>query len=478
MLAIPVLLIVMSGSHNVDNNKPVQCPFSNGATSNKSKCPVQHHLNGNGNISNRSAPVKPYNWVNPYANARPLTPEEINVIKATVPVLKVHGLTITRHFYKRIFSKHPELNNIFNQAHQATDNQPRSLASAVYAYAANIDNLSVLGSAVNRIAHKHASLNIQAEQYPIVGENLLASIKEVLGDAATDEILSAWAVAYAQLANILIGAEKSLYDNSLTSKGGWNGWRNFKITKRIQESDEITSFYLSPIDIENGLPKFKPGQYISIRKYLSDYGYYQPRQYSLSQYPDNNNNANNNYFRISVKKEYGGKISNLLHNQLKEGDNIEVSMPYGDYYLDKIESKEPIVLISGGVGETPHLSILDSIIINNIKRPITFIHSVKNSSKFAMKKYLKHITKQNNNIKTIIFYTGENLNKEEQEEEDYNYKGRINLNNIQNNLYLNNKNTEYFICGPIGFATDYKNKLIELGVQNNQIHDEVFGSAV
>src|SRR6478752_473915 len=103
-----------------------------------------------------------------------LTADQIARVKATAPVLAEYGTTITKHFYKRMFANHPELKNVFNQAHQQSGSQPEALARAVYAYAANIDNLGVLGGAVAHIAHKHASLNIRAEHYPIVGENLLA----------------------------------------------------------------------------------------------------------------------------------------------------------------------------------------------------------------------------------------------------------------------------------------------------------------
>ena len=91
-----------------------------------------------------------------------LTADQIARVKATAPVLAELGTTITTHFYKRMFAHHPELKNLFNQAHQQSGGQPEALARAVYAYAANIDNLGALGGAVTHIAHKHASLNIRA----------------------------------------------------------------------------------------------------------------------------------------------------------------------------------------------------------------------------------------------------------------------------------------------------------------------------
>ncbi|MFP3711586.1 globin domain-containing protein, partial [Paraburkholderia sp. SIMBA_009] len=81
-------------------------------------------------------------------------------------------------------------------AHQEQGQQQQALARAVYAYAENIEDPGSLAAVLKNIANKHASLGVRPEHYPIVGENLLAAIKETLGDAATDDIVSAWAQAY------------------------------------------------------------------------------------------------------------------------------------------------------------------------------------------------------------------------------------------------------------------------------------------
>lgn len=267
------------------------------------------------------------------ALAPPLSPAQIDIVKSTAPVLAEHGVKITTHFYKRMLGRHPELKNIFNQAHQATGAQPAALAHAVWAYAANIDNLAALSTAVSRIAHKHASLGITADQYPVVGENLLASIKEVLGDAISPPIVDAWAAAYQQLADILIDFEANLYKAAAATPGGWNGWRRFVVDEKIRESAEIISFHLRPLD-QKALPSYKPGQFISVRMFVPELNVFQPRQYSLSDIP------NGQFFRISVKKESStenrpaGQISNVLHEKLPIGSEIDVSFPYGDFFLD------------------------------------------------------------------------------------------------------------------------------------------------
>ena len=150
-----------------------------------------------------------------------LSQRTIDIVKATAPVLEEQGETLTQHFYKRMFAHNPEVAPLFNPAHQRAGSQQKALAAAICAYAANIENLEVLGGAVELIAQKHASLRILPDHYPIVGENLLASIREVLGPAATEEVITAWAEAYGFLAEILIGREKQIY--SMHADPQWMG---------------------------------------------------------------------------------------------------------------------------------------------------------------------------------------------------------------------------------------------------------------
>ena len=189
-----------------------------------------------------------------------LSEQTIQVIKSTVPVLEIHGTAITRRFYDRLFTSHPELLNIFNHANQQQGKQQMALANAVYAAAVHIDKLAAILPVVKQIAHKHRSLGIKPEHYPIVGEHLLGAIKDILGDAATEEILQAWAEAYGVIADAFISIEAEMYEESEKQQGGWADFRAFRVDKKVKESDVITSIYLVP---EDGKPiaNFEPGQY-------------------------------------------------------------------------------------------------------------------------------------------------------------------------------------------------------------------------
>ncbi|MCF0040362.1 globin domain-containing protein [Dyadobacter fanqingshengii] len=130
-------------------------------------------------------------------------------------------------------SKNPELRNVFNSVNQHSGAQPTALAMAVLAYAEHIDSRQVLSHALNRTANKHVSLDIRPEQYDIVGKHLLASIGEVLGEAATPGLIDAWLVAYQQLAAIMSGAQADLYSKSVAKKGGWSGWPPFVVKQKM-----------------------------------------------------------------------------------------------------------------------------------------------------------------------------------------------------------------------------------------------------
>lgn len=400
-----------------------------------------------------------------------MTKQQQDIVKSTAPVLAEHGIAITTHFYKRMLEARPELKNVFNMAHQVTGAQPTALAHAVWAYAENIDNLGALTSAVSRIGHKHASLSITPEQYAIVGEHLLASIKEVLGDAIQEPVLDAWTAAYEQLADIFIGFEKGLYAEAAATPGGWNGWRQFTVSRKVRESDEIMSFYLAPQD-NGALPKFIPGQFISVRCWVPELGTYQPRQYSLS------DTANGKQFRISVKREFAaesrpaGRISNVLHEHIPQGSVLDISMPYGDFTLN-LDTKTPVVLISGGVGLTPMMSMLQTLVGQGTSRPVVFVHAVRNRHVHAMNSVLSEIISSNPQVSRAIYY--EEVQENDIKGVDYDFVGRVDVKDIKERVLL--PDADYYVCGPVPFMNAQRQDLESLGVQSEKIHSEVFGAA-
>lgn len=414
--------------------------------------------------------------------AAALTPEQTAIVKSTVPVLAQHGETITTKFYHDMISANPSLKNIFNNTHQATGHQARALAGALYAYAANLDDLGKLGPAVELICHKHTSLNIKAEHYSIVGEFLLKTMKSVLGDAATEELLDAWGAAYWQLANLMIQKEAHMY----AATSYWPGWQDFRIARKEREAEDITSFYFEPVDAKLKLPMFKPGQYVSVNLFVEelDGGVWQARQYSLSDAPGKP------YLRISVKREPGieigepkhmahaGYLSNILHDKKEVGDVVKLSHPFGDFFFEEkkaVERDAPVVLISAGVGLTCLMSILNTLVEDGGSRPITWIQGSRDSSVRAFKAHVDELAARNKNIHRLYFSSSPAAG--EVEGQEYDVKGRIDLDKIdQEHLFTDNKETQYFTCGPTQFMLDVEAKLKSFGVDSERVHMELFGT--
>ncbi|KAM3568169.1 hypothetical protein VYU27_009705 [Nannochloropsis oceanica] len=273
-----------------------------------------------------------------------LSAETKATIKSTAPLLASHGPTITQAFYPLLFSRYPSVKQLFNKRNQAPEadgsppRQPQALANAVWAYAANIDNLGALSAAISLIAHKHASLHVLPEHYPMVGECLLAAIEQVLGkEVATEGVLSAWGQAYGFLAAVFIQTEDGLRAKNARKRHGWVGWREMKVARKVKETVDVTSFYFTNLDETEPVCSFMPGQYISLKLTMPN-GEVEERDYSLSEFSmssvaaagaalregekeakgeagiEEGNDMSPPYFRISIKRLPGGAVSTYMYD--------------------------------------------------------------------------------------------------------------------------------------------------------------------
>ncbi|CFX06616.1 Flavohemoprotein [Candidatus Filomicrobium marinum] len=391
-----------------------------------------------------------------------LAPETIQLVKATVPALRQHGLAITQKMYEHLF-KNEEIRDLFNQSHQgANGSQPKALAQAILAYAENIENLGALAPAVERIAQKHAGLNILPEHYPFVANALLQAISDILGDAASDDILKAWGEAYWFLANILIGREAEIYRETATVPGGWAGWRPFVIEKVEPESSVICSFYLRPQD-GGAVISHKPGQYLTV---LLQGDGLPPlkRNYTISCAP------NGSYYRITVKRE--GRASTWLHEHAAAGTVLEVSPPAGDFHLD-VGQSEPIVLVSGGVGLTPMVSMLETVAEKRPDLPTWYVHGALNGAVHAMGSHVRGLAQRSPNIDVKVFYA--DATSAVGEAGGCDEEGLISADWLHRNTPSDR--ATYFLCGPKPFLRDIAVGLRDAGVSPDRIRYEFFGPA-
>ena len=387
-----------------------------------------------------------------------LTPAQNALIKATVPLLESGGEALTRHFYQMMLNEYPEVRPLFNQAHQASGDQPRALANGVLMYARHIDRLEALGPLVRQVVNKHVALQILPEHYPIVGGCLLRAIREVLGaEIATDAVIEAWAVAYQQLADIFIGAEEQLYTENAAAPGGWRGARSFRVARKVVESAEITSFHLVPVD-GRALLDHQPGQYIGMRLLLD--GEEVRRNYSLSAL------ANGREYRISVKREVGGRVSNHLHDNVQVGDELELFPPSGEFTLSA--SDKPLALISAGVGITPALAMLDAA--RHSGRPIHFIHCARNAEVHAFRDWVDAHAAEHPQIRHYVCYS------EPRDGDQADATGYLSQELLEQWLPAERDLDAYFL-GPKPFMAQVKRHLQALGVPAEQSRYEFFGPA-
>ncbi len=400
-----------------------------------------------------------------------LSEKTVRIVKEITPLVAANAETITRRFYERMFEANPEVKAFFNQAHKHSGGQQKALAGAICAYFTHIDNPAVLMPAVELIAQKHCSLGIKAEHYPIVGSNLLAAIKDVMGDGATDEIIDAVAEAYGFLADIFIGRENAIYDEQQSAPGGWNGTRTFVVAKKVPESDIVTSFYLKPED-EGPLPPFKPGQYITVH---IDHPHTptSPRNYSLS------DRAGEPHFRISVKREEkpnadapDGLISSHLHDGIEEGHRVKVGPPCGEFTINPDNADgRPVVLLAGGIGVTPLLSMAKSIVHANPNAPVYFLQAARNSSVHAFADEIQNLASLSSNMHVKVLY-------------DAPLDGDVESKTCDGVGFVTTEllrqwtpfaEADFYFCGPKPFMQNIRGCLQELGVDETRVRYEFFG---
>ncbi|TDM12377.1 globin domain-containing protein [Macrococcus lamae] len=372
-----------------------------------------------------------------------LSLETREIIKATIPVLEEHGNEITTVFYAHMFEEHPELLNIFNKTNQQQGRQQAALAQTVLAAAKHIDHLEAIIPNVNQIAHKHRALQVKPEHYPIVGENLIYAIQKVLGEAATPEIVNAWTETYGVIADVFIQMEQGLYKEE-----EWHGFKPFKVANIKQESEHIKSFTVSPIN-NIKLQPVVPGQYITVKVHPEGENNDMLRHYSIC------SDDISSGIKFAVKRDVAGSekgiVSNYLHDNISVGDEILLSAPAGEFTLHTTE--QPLVFLSGGVGMTPLMAMLES----SSDKQVTFIHSAYNRAEVPFKDEITAFHDKEN----IQFY--------------FNYSeesGRLTRDKLAQVI---NGNEEIYMCGSVSFMEGMLVILDELGIDRTHIHFEPFG---
>lgn len=376
-----------------------------------------------------------------------LSEQTKEIVKQTVPVLEEHGNEITKVFYERLFEAHPELLNIFNKSNQKQGKQQTALAQTVLAAAKHIDQLEAIVPNVNQIAHKHRALQVKEEHYPIVGEYLLKAIKEVLGDAATDDIMNAWEEAYGEIAGVFIQMEKAMYEQA-----AWEDFKSFKITNIEDQGTSMKSFEVEPEE-NIKVPDLVAGQYITVRIKPTNDENLALRHYSIYSV------KNDGKIRFAVKKEGIGEkkglVSHDLHNNYSVGDTIEISAPAGDFKVESADDKR-ILLLSSGAGVTPMLAMLEDEGYKG--KEVHFVHVNESEKDVPFKDEIAALNAMNNNVKVTYHL---------KERDGY-------LTSDELEAWID-KDVDIYLCGGITFMDTIFDELSKLNINQSDVHFEPFG---
>ncbi|HDE4881940.1 TPA: nitric oxide dioxygenase [Staphylococcus aureus] len=372
-----------------------------------------------------------------------LTEQEKDIIKQTVPLLKEKGTQITSIFYPKMFKAHPELLNMFNQTNQKRGMQSSALAQAVMAAAVNIDNLSVIKPVIMPVAYKHCALQVYAEHYPIVGENLLKAIQDVTGLEEHDPVIQAWAKAYGVIADVFIQIEKEIYDQMM-----WIGFKPFKITNIKQESEDIKSFTVETEEYD--FSEFTPGQYITVDVSSDKLPYRAKRHYSIV-------SGEKNHLTFGVKRdvttEHEGEVSTILHDEIKEGDMINLAAPVGGFVLEN--TTEPQLFLGSGIGVTPLVAMYEAASAKGLDTQM--VQVAENEQHLPFKDNFNSIASHYDNAKLYTHL------KDKQ--------GYIGTEELQ--AFLANK-PEIYICGGTKFLQSMIEALKSLNYDMDRVHYETF----
>ncbi|MEU2350628.1 globin domain-containing protein [Modestobacter sp. NPDC049651] len=385
------------------------------------------------------------------------------VIEATLPPVAANIREIASRFYSHLFGEHPELfDGVFNRGNQAEGSQQVALAGSVAAFASALVKTpeQLPEHLLSRIAHKHASLGITPAQYQVVHDHLFWAIADVLGDAVTPEVAAAWDEVYWLMAYALINQERGLY--SARGVRPETVWRRWRVTEKVPETRDVVTFRVARVD-DRLVRSSLPGQYVTVQVPTPD-GLRQPRQYSLTRADDGEHR------QFSVKRVRGngkpdGEVSQLLLDSVAVGDELTLSLPFGDVVLD--DSGRPVVFASAGIGITPMAGMLSHLVAAGSHLPITLLHADADEDSFALRRQVVDDVRLLANGSVHVWF--------ERTEQcslpvDGVHSGTMDVAEV-----AVPDDALWYLCGPLPFMKAVREQLLERGVHPKDVQYEVFG---
>ena len=386
-----------------------------------------------------------------------LEPQHAEIVRATLPLVGAHIDEITTEFYRRMFTNHPELlRNLFNRGNQAQGAQQRALAASIATFATHLvdPQLPHPTELLSRIGHKHASLGITADQYPIVHDNLFAAIVAVLGaDTVTEDVAAAWDRVYWIMADTLIEMERGLYGAAGVSDG--DVFRRVRVLSRVDDPSGAVI-----LTVSGNVTDYAAGQYISVGVTMPD-GARQLRQYSLINAPGSGELS----FAVKPVDAVGdspaGEVSSWIRGNVRVGDLLDVTIPFGDLHCSV---SGPIVLISAGIGITPMISVLEKLAAEGAHAsdaPVRVLHADRGDQTHPLRERQRELVDALPNATLDLWYedglTGSTPGV---------HAGRLQLDQPAG--------AEVYVCGNNAFVQAVRAQLMTAGVPAERVHCELF----
>src|SRR5699024_7633813 len=366
-----------------------------------------------------------------------LTPGNAEIIKQTLPLVGANITKITPIFYEKMFAAHPELiADTFNRGNQKSGEQQKALAASIATCAAMLGDDSAPDPVemLSRIGHKHVSLGIVEDQYPIVHDNLFAAIVEVLGeDVVTPEVAAAWDEVYWLMAKVLIDYERELYRSAGVADG--EVFTTAEILSRKQLPAEAMEFTLRPDEMTAKFMDALPGQYTSIGVRLPA-GARQLRQYSLV---DVDEEAS--CIRFAIQRD--GEVSSFLMDSFSDGDRVDATLPAGDLVLD--DSNTPVVLVSQGIGSTPMVGMLSALAAAKSERTVVVLHADSSAQDHAQRDLQESLSAQIGATYNLFYRESGQ---------------RMNLGELMNEGVLPT-GAHWYLCGGTSFLQDIREQIAD-----------------
>lgn len=260
----------------------------------------------------------------------------------------------------------------------------------------------------------------------------------------------------------------------------WEGYKELAVGRREVEDaiGSVCSFYLKAPQGEP-LPSFRPGQFLTFKLPVVDPATGRPRPvircYSLSDRP------RPDYYRISVKRlappadepdAPAGLSSSYLHDHVQAGSRLLVKAPSGHFHL-MADEPLPVVLVAGGIGVTPMLSIINTLSEKGVSREVWLFYGVRNGAEQVMKEHLRGLAAAHPNFHLHVCYS--RPGSDDVEGVDYQHRGHVDLPLLRSTLKL--ARYQFYVCGPKPMMETLVPALAEWGVDAGDIHYESFGPA-